>query len=93
MTERIVEVSEKLAFSLGTKGLVNIQYLIYENRLYVIEVNPRASRTVPYISKVTGVPMVDIASRVMLGEKLKTLGFGTGLHETPPYFAVKVPVF
>lgn len=93
MTERIVEVSEKLAFSLGTKGLVNIQYLIYENRLYVIEVNPRASRTVPYISKATGVPMVDIASRVMLGEKLKTLGFGTGLHETPPYFAVKVPVF
>lgn len=67
-----------------------VQYLIYENRLYVIEVNPRASRTVPYISKVTGVPMVDIASRVMLGEKLKTLGFGTGLHETPPYFAVKV---
>ena len=93
MTERITEISKKLALSLGTKGLVNIQYLIYENKLYVIEVNPRASRTVPYISKVTGVPMVDIASRVMLGEKLKALGFGTGLHETPPYFAVKVPVF
>ena len=59
---------------------MNIQYLIYENELYVIEVNPRASRTVPYISKVTGVPMVDVASRVMLGAPLAGLGYGTGLH-------------
>ncbi|MBE6913492.1 MAG: carbamoyl-phosphate synthase large subunit [Ruminococcaceae bacterium] len=91
--KKITEVSEKLALALGTRGLVNIQYLIYENELYVIEVNPRASRTVPYISKVTGVPMVDLASRVMLGENLIDLGYGTGLYRTPPYCAVKVPVF
>ena len=89
----VVESSEKLALSLGTKGLVNIQYLIYRNELYVIEVNPRASRTVPYISKVTGVPMVDLATKVMLGAELKSLGYGTGLYRTPPYYAVKVPVF
>lgn len=93
MTEKIVSVSEKLALALRTKGLVNIQYLIYRNELFVIEVNPRASRTVPYISKVTGVPMVDLASRVMLDEKLADLGYGSGLYRTPPYYAVKVPVF
>ena len=93
MLHKLCDRSEKLALALGTKGLVNIQYLIYENELYVIEVNPRASRTVPYISKVTGVPMVDIASRVMLGGKLKDMGYGTGLHPTPPCHAVKVPVF
>ncbi len=90
---RITEVSTKLALALGTKGLVNIQYLIWQDELYVIEVNPRASRTVPYISKVTNVPMVDLASRIMLGAKLRDLGWGTGLYRTPPYFAVKVPVF
>ncbi|MBO5497693.1 MAG: diaminopimelate epimerase, partial [Oscillospiraceae bacterium] len=90
---RICQVSEQLALALGTRGLVNIQYLIFEDELYVIEVNPRASRTVPYISKVTNVPMVDLASRVMLGEKLRDLGYGTGLYRTPPYYAVKVPVF
>ena len=90
---RITEVSEKLALALGTKGLVNIQYLIWQDELYVIEVNPRASRTVPYISKVTNVPMVDLASKIMLGAKLRDLGFGTGLYRTPPYYAVKVPVF
>ena len=93
MRDRICDISEKLALALGTRGLVNIQYLIYDNELYVIEVNPRASRTVPYISKVTGVPMVDLASRVMLGEPLKDLGFGTGLYPAPPYCAIKVPVF
>ena len=91
--KKICDSSEKLALALGTKGLVNIQYLIYENELYVIEVNPRASRTVPYISKVTGVPMVDLASRVMLGEKLRDMGYDSGLWRTPPYSAVKVPVF
>ncbi len=93
MQKTVIECSEKLAKSLGTKGLVNIQYLIYQGELYVIEVNPRASRTVPYISKVTGVPMVDLASRVMLGASLPDLGYGTGLYRTPPYYAVKVPVF
>ncbi len=93
MLKKICEVSESLALSLGTKGLVNIQYLIYQNELYVIEVNPRASRTIPYISKVTGVPMVELATKIMVGAALKDLGFSTGLYRTPPYFAVKVPVF
>ena len=89
----IIDCSEKLALSLKTRGLINIQYLIYQGELYVIEVNPRASRTVPYISKVTGVPMVDLATRVMVGQSLKSLGYGTGLYKQPPYVAVKVPVF
>ena len=93
MLENIVESSTQLALALGTKGLVNIQYLIYDGELYVIEVNPRASRTIPYISKVSGVPMVDIAARVMVGQKLRDIGCGTGLHQAPPYCAVKVPVF
>ena len=93
MLKTIVDCSEKLALSLGTHGLINIQYLIYQNELYVIEVNPRASRTVPYISKVTGVPMVDLATRVMVGQPLASLGYGTGLYRQPPYVAVKVPVF
>ena len=93
MLKTIVDCSEKLALSLGTRGLINIQYLIYQGELYVIEVNPRASRTVPYISKVTGVPMVDLAARVMVGKPLKSLGYGTGLYRQPPYTAVKVPVF
>ncbi|MBE6689486.1 MAG: carbamoyl-phosphate synthase large subunit [Ruminococcaceae bacterium] len=93
LTSQVIESSEKLALAMGTKGLVNIQYLIYENELYVIEVNPRASRTIPYISKVTGVPMVDLATKIMVGQSLKSLGYGTGLYKTPPYFSVKVPVF
>ncbi|MBQ9516905.1 MAG: carbamoyl-phosphate synthase large subunit [Eubacterium sp.] len=93
MLDKVCDISEKLALSLGTKGLVNIQYLIYQNELYVIEVNPRASRTIPYISKVTGVPMVELASKIMVGSTLKELGYGTGLYHVPPYFAVKVPVF
>lgn len=91
--QKVVDCSEKLALSLKTKGLVNIQYLIWHNELYVIEVNPRASRTVPYISKVTGVPMVEVASKVMVGRPLASLGYGTGLYKTPPYYAAKVPVF
>ncbi len=93
LREKIINQSRELALALGTKGLVNIQYLIYNNDLYIIEVNPRSSRTVPYISKVTNVPMVDLAVRAMLGEKVKDMGFGTGLYRLPPYFAVKVPVF
>ncbi|MBO5046144.1 MAG: carbamoyl-phosphate synthase large subunit [Clostridia bacterium] len=93
MLKKIVEVSTQLALSLKTKGLINIQYLIYQNRLYVIEVNPRASRTIPYISKVTGVPMVELATKIMVGAKLKKLGYGTGLYPNSPYVAVKVPVF
>lgn len=93
LTERIIDCTRQLAVSLHTLGLVNIQYLIYRNELYVIEVNPRSSRTIPYISKVTGVPMVDLATRAMLGDKLKDMGYGTGLYRLSPYVAVKVPVF
>ena len=93
MTAHIVECSKKLAIGLHTKGLVNIQYLIYENELYVIEVNPRASRTVPYISKVTGLPMVELAVKAMCGQKLSAMGYGTGLYPDSGYVAVKVPVF
>ena len=84
MMETVVNCSEKLALALGTRGLVNIQYLIYDNELFVIEVNPRASRTVPYLSKVTGIPMVDIASRVMMGQPIRGLGYTPGLCDTPP---------
>ncbi len=93
MLKTVVDISTKLALSLNTKGLINIQYLIYQNKLYVIEVNPRASRTIPYISKVTGVPMVELATKIMVGAKLKKLGYGTGLYPNSPYVAVKVPVF
>ena len=93
MLDKIVDCSIKLALSLKTQGLINIQYLVYNNELYVIEVNPRASRTVPYISKVTGIPMVDLATEVMQGKSLLSLGYGSGLYKMPPYYAVKVPVF
>ncbi len=91
--DKILDYSKKLALGLNTKGLVNIQYLVYNNELYVIEVNPRSSRTVPYISKVTGVPMAELATRAMFGEKLKDMGYGTGVYKISPYVAVKVPVF
>ena len=91
--QRLVEVTRNIALELGTVGLINIQYIVYHNEIYVIEANPRASRTVPYISKVTGVPMVDLAVRAMLGEKLKDMGYGTGLFRQSPYYAVKVPCF
>lgn len=91
--EKIVRQSTDLALALGTKGLVNIQYLIYNDDLYIIEANPRSSRTVPYLSKVSGVPMIDLATRAMLGEKVRDMGYGTGLFRKPDYFAVKVPVF
>lgn len=92
-TEVLVDYSTRLARSLHTKGLINIQYVIHKNQVYVIEVNPRSSRTVPYLSKVTGIPMVDIAVRIMLGEKLKDLPYGIGLYPPSSYTAVKVPVF
>ncbi len=89
----IIDYTGRLARALNVKGLVNIQYVVYGGEVYVIEVNPRSSRTVPYISKVTGVPMVDLATRIMLGEKLADMGYGTGLYPNADYVAVKVPVF
>ena len=82
-----------LAKALGVIGLINIQFIIYNDEVYVIEVNPRSSRTIPYISKVTGVPIIDLATKVMLGEKLKDLGYGTGIYKEAEYYAVKMPVF
>ena len=82
-----------LSKALGVVGLVNIQFVIYNDTVYVIEVNPRSSRTIPYISKVTGVPIIDLATKVMLGQKLKDLGYGTGIYPEANYYAVKMPVF
>lgn len=89
----LIEYTGRLARALKVIGLVNIQYVIFNDEVYVIEVNPRSSRTVPYISKVTGVPMVDIATKVMLGHSLREMGYGVGLYPTGDYVAVKVPVF
>lgn len=89
----VVDYTIKLAKALNVIGLINIQFIAYNNEVYIIEVNPRSSRTVPYISKVTGIPMVDLATRCMLGEKLKDMGHGTGLHPESKYISVKVPVF
>ncbi len=89
----ICEYTRRLAQALSVKGLVNIQFVLYNDEIYVIEVNPRSSRTVPYISKVTGVPMVALATRCLLGEKLRNMNCGTGLHPVGDYVAVKVPVF
>ena len=91
--DTLVKYTEALAKNLAVLGLVNIQFVLYNDQIYVIEVNPRSSRTVPYISKVTGVPMVDLATRCMFGEKLKDMGCGTGLHPESDHYAVKVPVF
>ncbi len=89
----IVSYTERLAKALNVIGLVNIQYVVYNGEVYVIEVNPRSSRTVPYISKVTGVQMVDVATKIMLGHSLKEQGFESGLYPEGKYVAVKVPVF
>ncbi len=91
--EIIVDYTRKLARSLQVIGLINIQFIVYENKVYVIEVNPRSSRTVPYISKVTGIPIVDLASKVILGARLSDLGYGTGLAPKSEYIAIKMPVF
>ena len=91
--QTIIDYTGRLAKALNVVGLVNIQYIIYHDEVYVIEVNPRSSRTVPYISKVTGVPMVDLATRCMLGQKLGSMGYGTGLYPEGDYVTVKVPVF
>ena len=90
---QLVEHSRALARALHVQGLINIQFIVKDGRVYVIEVNPRSSRTVPYISKVTGVPIVKLATRVLLGERLRDMGFGTGLYRKSRLVAVKMPVF
>ena len=91
--ELILKHTKNMAKHLGVIGLINAQYILYDDDIYVIEVNPRSSRTIPYISKVTNVPIIDLATKVMLGEKLKDLGYGTGIYEEASYYAVKAPVF
>ena len=91
--ETIERYTYDLAKALGVIGLINIQFIIYNDEVYVIEVNPRSSRTIPYISKVTGVPVIDLATKVMMGQKLRDLGYGTGIYKEADYYAVKMPVF
>ena len=91
--EKILDYTKKIALELNVLGMVNIQFIEFKGELYIIEVNPRASRTVPYISKVSKVPIVDLATKCMLGAKLKDLGYGNGIYKTPELISVKVPVF
>ncbi len=92
--ETIIDYTGRLARGLQIVGLLNIQFILFNDRVYVIEVNPRSSRTVPYISKVTGIPLVAMATRVMLGGKVADLGYGTGLYARyPAVYAIKAPVF
>ncbi len=91
--ERVIRYTVRIAQRLRLVGLVNVQYVVHRGNVYVLEVNPRASRTVPMLSKVTGVPMVRLATEVMLGKKLDELGYSTGLVPPRPLVAVKAPVF
>ena len=91
--EKIAEYTRRLAQALHVKGLINIQFIAIGEEVYVIEVNPRSSRTVPYISKVTGIPIVDLATEVILGKTIKELGYEPGLQKEAEYFAIKMPVF
>ena len=91
--EKIVDYTERLARALHVVGLINIQFIVMDEEVYVIEVNPRSSRTVPYISKVTGIPIVDLATRVIIGNTLKGMGYPTGLAPEAEYVAIKMPVF
>jgi carbamoyl-phosphate synthase large subunit len=91
--ETIVDYTTWIAREIGARGLINIQYVVHIGRIYVLEVNPRSSRTVPFLSKVTGVPMVKLATNIMLGKSLKEQGYGGGLWPRQPLVAVKAPVF
>lgn len=92
-TTLLVEYTTTLARALKVKGIINIQYVLFEDKLYVLEVNPRSSRTVPFLSKVTGVPMIQLATRCALGKKLAEMGYKSGLNPDMPFVAVKAPVF
>ena len=91
--EKLVDYTKRLAQALHVVGMINIQFIVMEDEVYVIEVNPRSSRTVPYISKVTGIPIVDLATKVMIGNTLKEMGYPTGLAPKSDYIAIKMPVF
>ena len=89
----IVDYTEKLARALHVKGMINIQFIVDGEDVYIIEVNPRSSRTVPYISKVTGIPIVPLATQIICGHSIKELGYTPGLQKEADYFAIKMPVF
>ncbi|MEI3563298.1 MAG: carbamoyl-phosphate synthase large subunit [Agathobacter rectalis] len=91
--ETLVEYTKRLAQALHVVGMINIQFIDMDDNIYVIEVNPRSSRTVPYISKVTGIPIVDLAARIIMGETIKGMGYIPGLAPTADYIAIKMPVF
>ena len=91
--DTIADYTEKLARALHVIGMINIQFIVCQDEVYVIEVNPRSSRTVPYISKVTGIPIVPLATKVILGHKIKDLGYTPGLQPEAKHFAIKMPVF
>ncbi len=91
--ETLVEYTKRLAQALHVVGMINIQFIDMDDNIYVIEVNPRSSRTVPYISKVTGIPIVDLAARIIMGETIKDMGYTPGLAPTADYIAIKMPVF
>lgn len=93
LQQKIVEITTKIALELQVVGVINIQYVIYKDEVYVIEVNPRSSRTVPFLSKVTNIPMANVATRLIMGQKLKNLGYEGGLWPEDEYVSVKVPVF
>jgi len=93
LIRKLCEITNTLALALKTQGLINIQFVIYQNRVFIIEANPRASRTIPYMSKVTGLPIVELATRAMLGERLLDMGYGIGLYREAVFKAVKAPVF
>ena len=90
---KLAEITKDISIKLQVKGMINIQFIVYDNEVYVIEVNPRSSRTVPYISKLSMMPIVELATKVSLGYKLKDLGFGTNLNENFKFIAAKFPVF
>ena len=91
--DTIEDYTKKLAMSLHVKGMINIQFIVCDGQVYVIEVNPRSSRTVPYISKVTGIPIVKLATKYIIGHKIKELGYTPGLQPKADYYAIKMPVF
>ncbi len=91
--DTMVDYTQRLASALQVVGMMNIQFIVMDEQVYIIEVNPRSSRTVPYISKVTGVPAIELATRAMLGEKIEDMGYGTGLYKSSGYYAIKLPVF
>lgn len=93
LIDTIEEYTKRLARALHVKGMINIQFIVYQNQVYVIEVNPRSSRTVPYISKVTGIPIVKLATRAIIGEKITDMGYKPGLQPNADYIAIKMPVF